>query len=52
LPAAGKAPLLFFRFPALDTLLHLRALVTRKTIGAATVGHILAIGELMETFSR
>lgn len=51
-PPPGKPHRYFFRLLALDTLLHLRAPVTRKSIGAAMDGHILANGELMGTFSR
>ena len=51
-PPPGKPHRYFFRLLALDTLLHVRAPVTRKTIAAAMDGHILANGELMGTFSR
>ena len=51
-PPKGKPHRYFFRLSALDTLLHLRAPVTRKTIGAAMAGHILANGDLMGTFTR
>jgi hypothetical protein len=51
-PPKGKPHRYFFRLPALDTLLHVRAPVTRKTIGAAMAGHILANGDLMGTFTR
>ena len=51
-PPPGKPHRYYFRLSALDTLLHLRAPVTRKSIGAAMAGHTLNNGELMGTFSR
>ena len=51
-PPPGKPHRYIFRLYALDTLLHLRAPVTRKSIGAAMQGHIIGQGELMGTFGR
>jgi Raf kinase inhibitor-like YbhB/YbcL family protein len=51
-PPPGKPHRYFFRLSALDTPLHIRAPVTRKSIGAAMEGHILGKGELMGIFSR
>jgi len=51
-PPPGKPHRYFFRLYALDTLPHLTAPVTGKSIGAAMQGHILGQGELMGTFGR
>ena len=51
-PPPGKPHRYSFLLLALDTVLHLRAPVTRKSIGAAIEGHILAKGELVGIFSR
>lgn len=51
-PPPGKPHRYFFRLFALDTALHLRAPVTRKSIGAAMEGHVTGHGELMGTFGR
>ena len=51
-PPPGKPHRYIFRLYALDTLLHLRAPVTRKSIGAVMQGHILGQAELMGTFGR
>ncbi|NYT07727.1 MAG: YbhB/YbcL family Raf kinase inhibitor-like protein [Methanomicrobiales archaeon] len=51
-PPPGKPHHYFFRLYALDTLLHLRAPVTRKSVGAAMEGHVIARGELVGIFSR
>ena len=51
-PPPGKPHRYFFRISALDTFLHLRAPVTRKSIGAAMEGHVVGKGELVGLFSR
>ena len=51
-PPPGKPHRYYFRLYALDTLLHLRAPVTRKIIVSAMEGHVIGQGELMGTFSR
>jgi Raf kinase inhibitor-like YbhB/YbcL family protein len=51
-PPPGKPHRYFFRIYALDTPLHLRAPVTRKSIGAAMEGHVIGRGDLMGIFSR
>lgn len=51
-PPPGNPHRYFFRLFALDTLLKLRAPVTRKSIGAAMGEHVIGKGELMGTFSR
>jgi hypothetical protein len=48
----GKPHHYHFDIYALDTILALRAPVTRKEIGNAMEGHILGKGSLMGLFSR
>ncbi|MBP1929835.1 Raf kinase inhibitor-like YbhB/YbcL family protein [Methanolinea mesophila] len=51
-PPPGNPHRYFFRIFALDTVLALRAPVTRKVIEDAMAGHVLAKGELMGKFRR
>jgi Raf kinase inhibitor-like YbhB/YbcL family protein len=51
-PPPGKAHRYFFKLYALDTLLTLKAGVTKKQLEIAMKKHILAQAELMGTYKR
>jgi len=51
-PPSGKPHRYFFKIYALDTVLNLKAGLTKKELLKVTNGHVLAEGQLMGTYQR